>query len=114
MQLVIVIDVLDVFDEGSVGPGSGGKLYVVELHVEFEVVVTVAFTSVHSLQTPIVGVTGHVQLLVGQLALGSVVLVLRIPFLIKISYCRRFRSKSADNQLRILRPGLAVVPLSLE
>lgn len=87
---------------------------MVELHVEFEVVVTVAFTRAHSLQTPIVGVTGHIQLPVGQLAPGSVVLVLIMPFVISDSNRRKSSSDpEAHGQFRTYQLGPAVVP-SLE
>ena len=85
--------------------------------MEFEVVVTVAFTRAHSLQTPIVGVTGHIQLPVGQLAPGSVVLVLRMPLVISDSNCRTSSPDSAallpaHGQFRTYQLDPAVVPLS--
>ena len=44
------------------------------LHVLLELWLAVAVTCIHSLHTASVGVIGHVQLSVGQLAKGSVAL----------------------------------------
>lgn len=94
LQVDIIKDEFDTSGPG-LNPESGGKLYIVELHEEFEMVVTVAFTRVHSLQTPIVGVIGHVQLLVGQFGPGNVVLVSRKPFVINVSIRKTLFSSPA-------------------
>jgi hypothetical protein len=110
LQFAIIKDE-SVTPSPDVRPDSGGRVYVVELHVEFEVVVTVAFTRAHSLQIPSVGVTGHIQLPVGQLAPGSVVLVLRMPVVISDSN-RRTSSRmllAAHGQFRTYQLGPAVV-----
>lgn len=63
---------------------NGGREYVVKLHEEFEEVVIVALVTVHSLQTAIDGVTGHLQFPVGHTAPGTVLSVRRTPFVTRL------------------------------
>jgi hypothetical protein len=85
VQLVMAKDEL-LAPGPEVKPAKLGNAYVVALHVKFEVSVTVEFTDTHWLHTPSVGVTGHVQLLAGQMAPSWVELVWRTPAVMSDSY----------------------------